>query len=254
MTVTLAHVSDLHVGQDRGDGGERALLRARQVVDYLNAMPGEVDGVLVTGDLADHGTAEEYRVVAEVLGALRFPVLTCPGNHDERVAYQTTLLSEPDSGGEAVNHVHQLAGFTVAMCDSTIPGRDDGLLDDSTLAWLDKVLSDTEEPALVCFHHPPVKLHIPIVDAIRQFGADRLAELLGQHDNVASVLCGHAHIGVVSTFAGRPLVVAPGVVSTLVPPFESAVPHGVDYGLPPALAFHVFDGSELVTHFRSLPG
>lgn len=252
MPVTLAHVSDLHIGHDRDDGGDRALRRARQVVDHLNAMPGDVDGVLVTGDLADHGDAEEYRVVRELLGTLRFPVLTCPGNHDERGAYRTGLLDEPADTG-AVNRVHRLAGLTIAMCDSTIPGRDDGLLDDDTLTWLDKELSDTEDPALVCFHHPPVRLHIPFVDNIRQQGEERLAEVLRAHDNVLTVLCGHAHTGAVTTFAGRPLVVAPGVVSTFVPPFESGLPLGLDYGLPPAVAFHVVtDDRGLVTHFRSL--
>jgi 3',5'-cyclic AMP phosphodiesterase CpdA len=255
MTVTLAHVSDLHIGQDRGDGSDRALRRARAVVDYLNAMPGDVDAVLVTGDLADHGTPEEYRTVAQLLAALRFPVLTCPGNHDDRGAYQATLLDEPDESGQPVNRVHRLPGVTVAMCDSTIPGRDDGLLEDNTLTWLDKVLSDApnDEPALVCFHHPPVRLAIPVADKIRQFGAERLADLLERHANVAAVLCGHSHTGAAATFAGRPLVVAPGVVSTILMPFESDLPYGLDYDLPPAVAFHVLDDDRgLVTHFRSL--
>jgi 3',5'-cyclic-AMP phosphodiesterase len=249
MTVTLAHLSDLHIGQDHdGDGGARALRRAQQAVAHLNGLPGDLDAVLVTGDLADHGTPDEYRSVSELLGTLRFPVLTCPGNHDERVAYRTTLLGEPDGHGEPINQVHQLAGLTIAMCDSSIPGRNDGLLDDTTLTWLDKVLSDTEDPALVCFHHPPVKLHHPFLDSIRLGDEERLADVL--NDKVVAVLCGHAHTAATTTFAGRPLVVAPGVVSTIVLPFES---DGiVDYGLPPAIAFHVLDDRGLVTHFRSL--
>jgi 3',5'-cyclic-AMP phosphodiesterase len=249
VTVTLAHLSDLHLGHDT-EG--RSLRRARQVVDYLNAIPGEIDGVLVTGDLADHGAAEEYRAVRELLATLRFPVLTCPGNHDDRVAYETELLAEESTGGAPVNRVHRLAGLTIAMCDSTIPGRAAGHLDDETLTWLDKVLADTEDPALVCFHHPPVKLHVPFVDDIRQRGAERLAEVLAAHDNVRAVLCGHAHTGATSTFAGKPLVVAPGIVSTLAPPWESTAEYGVEYGLPPAFAYHVFANGDLVTHFRAL--
>ncbi|HEX6354611.1 metallophosphoesterase [Actinophytocola sp.] len=248
MPLTLAHISDLHIGQDyQGDGGARALRRAQQVIDYVNALPGDVDGVLATGDLADHGAPEEYRVVRELLGSLRFPVLPCPGNHDVREAYRATLLGE-DSSGEPVNQVHHLAGFTIAMCDSSIPGRADGLLDDTTLTWLDKVLSDTEDPALVCFHHPPVALHVPYVDDIRLGNDVQLAEVL--NDKVLAVLCGHAHTAATTTFAGRPLVVAPGVVSTLVLPAEGD--HIVDFGLPPAIAFHVVDDRGLVTHFRSL--
>jgi 3',5'-cyclic-AMP phosphodiesterase len=248
--MILAHISDLHIGQDHeGDGGTRALDRAQKVIDYLNALSGEVDGVLATGDLADHGLPDEYRTVRELLGSLRFPVLTCPGNHDERVAYQTTLLAEPDDNGEPVNHVHHLAGLTIAMCDSTIPRRNEGLLDDTTLTWLDKVLTETEDPALVCFHHPPAVLHQQFIDGIRLQNEERLAEVL--NDKVVAVLCGHAHTAAVTTFAGRPLVVAPGVVSTLVLPFESS--DVLDFGLPPAIAFHVLDDDRgLVTHFRSL--
>jgi 3',5'-cyclic-AMP phosphodiesterase len=247
--MIIAHISDLHIGQERdGDGGARALRRAEQVVDHLNGLPGELDGVLVTGDLADHGLPAEYETVRELLGRLRFPVLTCPGNHDDRVAYRTTLLGEPDEHGEPVNHVHQLAGFTVAMCDSSIPGRDDGVLDDTTLTWLDKVLTETEDPALVCFHHPPVVLHHPYLDDIRLQDADRLADVLGE--KVVAVLVGHAHTAATTTFAGRPLVVAPGVVSTAVLPVEGDAI--LDYGAPPAIAFHVADDRGLVTHFRSL--
>lgn len=247
--MILAHISDLHIGQDRGDGGARALRRATDVVERLNRIDGEVDGVLVTGDIADHGLAEEYAVVRELLATIRFPVLTCPGNHDDRTAYLGTLLREPQADG-AVNRVHRVGGYTIAMCDSSIPRRDEGLLDDDTLTWLDKVLVESEDPALVCFHHPPLPLHVPLVDGIRLQEAHRLADVLAGHDNVAAVLCGHAHTGAASTFAGRPLVVAPGVVSTLVLPFESA--DVVDYDLPPAIAFHVFgDDGGLVTHFRS---
>jgi 3',5'-cyclic-AMP phosphodiesterase len=247
--VILAHISDLHIGQNHeGDGGARALRRAQRVIDYLDALPGELDGVLVTGDLADHALPDEYRIVRELLGTLRFPVLTCPGNHDVRDAYRTTLLGEPDGGAEPVNEVRHLAGFTIAMCDSSIPGRHDGLLDDTTLTWLDKVLSDTEDPALVCFHHPPVRLHHPYVDDIRLNDEERLADVLT--DKVVAVLCGHAHTAATTTFAGRPLVVAPGVVSTSVLPFEGD--HVVDFGLPPAIALHVVDDRGLVTHFRSL--
>ncbi|MDQ3790210.1 MAG: phosphodiesterase [Actinomycetota bacterium] len=251
--MILAHISDLHIGQDQGDGGARALRRAQAVIDRLNGLQGDLDGVLVTGDIADHGLPEEYETVRELLGTLRFPVVTCPGNHDERHAFRTALLGEPDDEGP-VNRVYRLGGYTVAMADSSIPGQNDGYLDDDTLTWLDKVLVESDDPALVCFHHPPVRLGVPFVDGIMLNEPERLAEVVRAHDNVAAVLCGHAHTGASATFAGRPLVVAPGVVSTSVLPFESD--DIVDYGLPPAIAFHILDDADgdrgLVTHFRSL--
>jgi 3',5'-cyclic-AMP phosphodiesterase len=53
----------------------------------------------------------------------------------------------------------------------------------------------------------------------------------------------------VSTFAGRPLLVAPGVVSTLRLPWETDT--DLDEQMPPALAFHVLDDNwRLTTHYR----
>lgn len=251
MTVILAHLSDLHLGQDHdGDGGARARERAERVLGYLDDLDGRVDALLVTGDIADHGAPAEYQLARELLTRQRFPVLTCPGNHDHRAAYRVAFPDGNDDG--PVNVVHHLPGATIAMCDSSIPGRDDGLLDDATIVWLDKVLSDArpDEPAFICFHHPPATLRLPAVDEIRQFREDRLTDLVERHRHVTAVLCGHAHTAATTTIAGRPLVVAPGVVSTAVLPVESgAVLH---YDLPPALAFHVLAGTRLITHFRSL--
>ncbi|MFE7194411.1 metallophosphoesterase [Kitasatospora sp. NPDC057541] len=248
--LTIAHFSDIHLGQEhRGDAGERARRRAEQVVAYLDALPGPLDAVLVTGDLADHGLAAEYREVAKVLTS-RYPVLICPGNHDVREPYREVLLGEAPSGGP-VNRLHALPGVDVLMLDSSIPGRHDGLLDDATLDWLDGELASgrTGLPALVAFHHPPVTLHLPYVDPIRQFGEERLAEVLGRHPRVRALLCGHAHTAAATVFAGLPVLVAPGVVSTVTMPCEGGA--GIAFDQPPMLAFHLLDDDgRLTTHYR----
>lgn len=240
--IVFAQASDLHL-----DGGERARERAEWTVRSLRAAFGDsLAAVLVTGDLADHGTADEYREVAQVLD-LPWPVLTCPGNHDVRGTYRQALLGEPPTD-EPVNEVHDVAGLRFVMCDSSIPGRDDGYLSDETLAWLDDALAGAAAPTLVCFHHPPVLLHHPFIDGIRQFGADRLAAVLDRHRHVVGVLCGHAHTPAAAMFAGRPLVVAPGVVSTLGLPFEEEL---LRMDLPPAYAVHLLgDDNRLVTRFQ----
>jgi 3',5'-cyclic AMP phosphodiesterase CpdA len=243
--IVLAHVSDTHL-----DGSERNAERAGRVMGYLNGLRQPVDAVLVTGDLADHGTLAEYEEVRKVLSS-PYPTFTCPGNHDVREAYRAVLLDEEGTG--PINRVHRAGGAVFAMCDSSIPGRANGFLDDDTLGWLDGVLESTtpETPVFVCFHHPPVRLHSPFIDEIRQHGEQRLAEILTPYPQVVGVLCGHAHTPAASTFAGRPLLVAPGVVSTLRLPWE----HGdvLDYDLPPAIAFHVLDEWRLTTHYRLVP-
>jgi 3',5'-cyclic AMP phosphodiesterase CpdA len=254
--LLLAHVSDTHL-----DGGERAAARAARVIGYLRDLPRPVDAVVVTGDIADHGLPAEYEEARALLAA-PFPVLTCPGNHDVRAAYRKVLLGEADgeAPGAPVNQVRRAGGALFALCDSTIPGRNEGLLDDATIAWLQGVLDQAPAgtPVFVCCHHPPVVLHSPFVDDIRLRGERRLAALVAGNPDVVALLCGHAHTPAATTFAGKPLLVAPGVTSTLRLPWE----HGdvadwrdaVDLDLPPAIAFHVLgDDRRLTTHYRLIP-
>ncbi|MEU0940218.1 metallophosphoesterase [Embleya sp. NPDC005971] len=249
--IVFAHLSDTHL-----DGGPHAAERTRAVLAHLNALPYDLDAVLVTGDIVDNGLPAEYDE-ARALLASRHPVLILPGNHDVRGPFREGLFDEP-AGDEPINRVHRTAGGAVfALCDSSIPGRADGLLADETLSWLTDVLDETPSttPVFVAFHHPPVELGSPEIDRIRQFGAERLAEVIAHRPNVAGLLCGHAHTPAATTFAGKPLIVAPGVVSTINLPWERADDDApfVDPKLPPALAFHRLDDEgRLTTHFRAL--
>ena len=241
--MLIAHLSDVHV-----DGTARAAERTARVFAHLDGLRHAPDAVLITGDLADHGTEAEYEELRTLLGER--DVLLCPGNHDRRGPYRKALLGEPASD-DPINAVHDLPGARIVLLDSSIPGRDDGYLDDATLDFLAAALADTppDRTVLVGFHHPPVILHVPFIDDIRQNGAQRLAKLLERHPNVAAVLCGHAHTPAASTFAGRPLLVAPGVFSTLCLPWETD--EIVDEARPPAIAYHVLDADRRVTtHYR----
>lgn len=243
----IAHVSDLHL-----DGGARAADRARAVFDHLDGLRQPVDAILVTGDIADHGRPSEYAEAADLFAG-RTDLFHCPGNHDRRPAYRKVLLGDPSGSDEPINRLHRLgaSGPAFLLCDSTIPGRDDGLLADETLAWIRATLTalPNEVPAFVAFHHPPVVLHHPFLDAIRLGREQSLASTLADFPQVVAVLTGHAHTAAVSTFAARPLLAAPGVVSTLVLPWEDD--RVVDLDQPPGLAFHVLDeDARVTTHYR----
>uniref|UniRef100_A0AAU2K075 Metallophosphoesterase n=1 Tax=Streptomyces sp. NBC_00049 TaxID=2903617 RepID=A0AAU2K075_9ACTN len=247
--IVIAHLSDIHL-----DGGRRAADRTRAVMDYLEGLPYDLDAVLVSGDIADNGTAAEYKEAAELLRS-RHPLVVCPGNHDERTAFRQGLVGDEVPSAEPVDQVLRGDGFVLAVCDSSVPGKHHGRLEESTLAWLDGVLTDTPQdtPVLVAFHHPPVPLHVPYVDEIRQFGEERLADLAERHPHLAAFLCGHAHTAAVTTFAGRPVLVAPGVVSSIRLPWEAQTGSSEHVHLdePPAVAFHVLgDDGRLTTHYR----
>jgi len=71
-TFRLAAVADLHCRQDQHG-------RFRELVKVVN---GEAEGLVLAGDLTDHGQVEEAETLAEALALLRVPCAAVLGNHD----------------------------------------------------------------------------------------------------------------------------------------------------------------------------
>ncbi|MBO3746219.1 metallophosphoesterase [Streptosporangiaceae bacterium NEAU-GS5] len=244
--MIIAHVSDIHIG-----GSDASVERAMRVRDHINGLPQAVDAIVATGDIADHALVEEYEIAREAL-TFNAPTIVCPGNHDVRAEFRKVLLGMDGDG--PVNQVLRLPGLTIALCDSSIPPRrNEGFLEDETLAWLESVLAAEDGPVFVGMHHPPVTLGMPYVDGIMLTNPEALESILRRHPQVKAVLVGHAHTGAASTFADRPLVVAPGVVSTALLPIETEGGIPVSYDLPPAYTLHVFDNDRLTSHVRAVP-
>jgi Icc-related predicted phosphoesterase len=71
-TFRLAAVADLHCRADQHG-------RFRELVRAVN---GEAEGLVLAGDLTDHGTLPEVETLAEALALLRVPCAAVLGNHD----------------------------------------------------------------------------------------------------------------------------------------------------------------------------
>jgi 3',5'-cyclic AMP phosphodiesterase CpdA len=243
--ILLAHISDLHV-----DGTPRAAERVKRAMDHLRALATPPDALLVTGDIADHGDPAEYREVATLLEA-PFPVLALPGNHDRRGAMRTALLGEPEDD-RPLNSAHHIGDLTILMCDSTIPGHDEGCLDEVTLGWLEDTLADPahQGPALLALHHPPVPVHHAMPDSVPLTNPGDLADLLTRHPRVLAVLAGHAHTAAASGFAARPVLLAPAVTWTLVIPPQAR--NIADLDAPVGIALHTIEDRQITTHFRTI--
>lgn len=145
----VAHISDLHFNGTRFN---RA--RIESTLSYLNARADGIDALLVTGDIADEGTPREYVEAYRVLDS-PLPTLVTVGNHDLRENYSEVLGNERSTA--PVNSSLLVDDVLLLSVDSSIPGRNDGYLDDETLTWMsaqiDAAGADTR--VLVAFHHPP---------------------------------------------------------------------------------------------------
>ncbi|MFI6870333.1 phosphodiesterase [Nocardia sp. NPDC050406] len=249
--VLLAHLSDTHFNT-RGRSSERA----ERVMAFLADLPTRPDAILVSGDIADEGSAEEYAQARSVLLDADLPVLILPGNHDDRALMREVLFGQEPSR-QPINQVHRVKGLTLAMLDSSIPGKGEGALDELTYTWLTDLLAATpaEDSVVLAMHHPPVPIHSTVVDPIRLTNPERLAEIVAGDDRVVGVLTGHAHVPITTVFAGKPLAVAPSVASFIGCDWEVSAPGHVpiDYAPDPSLYFHVIEDRRLLTALRPVP-
>lgn len=248
--ILVAQVSDTHF-----DLSDRNAARVDRVLAYLTGLRRRPDVILVTGDVTDAGKPEQYEQARRAFD-LDIPVYAIPGNHDDRANFRSVLLGEPAST-EPINQTRRIGDLTVALLDSSIPGEPSGLLSEDTYAWLRDTLAaaPADKPVLIALHHPPAHLFSPIVDEIALVAPEKLAELVAGDDRVIAVLTGHAHSSATTTFAGRPLLVAPSTASVLGGEWELDPPdHVMDYAPDPAVALHIIDETHgLTTHFRSVP-
>ena len=177
--LTVAHVSDLHIG-----GRPESVARAAQVIAHVCSMSPAPDVLLVTGDIADHGSPEEYATARDLLSAWDGPLLVGTGNHDVRGPFARVLM-----GGDREGPLDQeldVGAYRFLMLDSLVPAVDGqridhGELAESTLAWLDERLDASPRPTFVCFHHPPTTVGIGRADEIQLRNGPALEAVLTRH-------------------------------------------------------------------------
>jgi 3',5'-cyclic AMP phosphodiesterase CpdA len=253
MPTIIAQITDLHIKRpgERAYGQvdtETALIR---LIETLNGLKPRPDLVVISGDLVDGGTAEEYENLNALLEDLHLPFAVTAGNHDERVAARAAFPGQPFAPGSALNQ-HRAAGpVDVFLLDSSVPGKPHGALEAQTLDWLEAGLAagDAARPALLFFHHPPFATGIWHMDRQPLSNADALAAVIGKHPRVRLVAAGHAHRAVFTSFAG--------VTASICPAPNHAVALDLDRSLepafrlePPAFHLHVWDeaAGTLITH------
>lgn len=253
--MLLAQITDLHVSFDPAflDGRVAPREALRRAVAALAALDPRPDAVLLTGDLAENGRADEYAFILHALSQLDLPVFAVPGNHDSSPAMRAGL-GRFMCASETSHSCYVVDEFPLSLVglDTTVAGKACGALDAARLEWLEEALGQRAgRPVLVFMHHPPFDTGIRTMDACGLLeGRERLAELIAWHGGVVGVVCGHVHRSIHTSIAGVPTVVAPSVAHQIAPDLGVDAP--LQYRLePPAIALHRCEpGQMMVSHVR----
>ena len=253
--MLLAQISDLHIKRPGALAYRRVDTAAYLVrcIARLNALDPRPNAIVMTGDLVDQGTAEQYAHLKTLLATLDIPYYLLVGNHDARGPLREVFSERPElsAGGEFVQYAVDIGPLRVIALDSLVPGQSGGTLCDARLTWLAAQLDDARgKPVVVALHHPPFDAGIGHMDEIRLDApsSQRLAALIAQHPNVERVLCGHVHRPMFARFGGTIASAIPSPAHQVALDLRYDAPSAFTME-PPAFALHRYDAATgIVTH------
>lgn len=201
--VRLAALSDIHYSRS-SQGGMSALFA--QIADTA-------DVLLLCGDLTDYGLAEEARVLARDLAAVKIPVVAVLGNHDFEACEEREITRVLGDAGARVldGDTWEYHGVGFAGVRGFCGGFGRGALG----PWGEKIIKDfvheavqealklesalarlTTPHRIVLLHYAPIRATVEgeALEIFPFLGSSRLEEPLTRFD-VTAVFHGHAHKG-----------------------------------------------------------
>ena len=206
--ITLDLVSDTHIGKDN------AYAYVSRSFETINAEKGEIDGVIVAGDLTNTGAEPEmasaYSVFSSYTGS---NLITANGNHDYgrgtkagsmrpvAIKYRNEFMgldTEKDYYSTEIN------GYKVVVMGSEGNKPNSASISDEQLAFVESEVQEGSkggQPVFVVCHWPMRNTHgerisWPIIPggALDSSTTNKLKNILSRFDNVIYI-SGHLHAG-----------------------------------------------------------
>ncbi len=209
--ATIATVNDVHFGEEvcglmsglpegpifRSEPGADPYpeMMNRGAIQEISAIAP--DAVLVKGDLTCDGRDEEYAAFLAAYGtAFGDRLHHVRGNHD---AYRHQTYAP--EGPQRID----VPGLTIALLDTTIPGRTTGQMPAEQLEWLDDLAAEADRPVLLLGHHhvwnPGSSARPDEYFGIHPDDSERFIAAVARHDSILGYAAGHTHRNRVRRFA-----------------------------------------------------
>ena len=227
MTIRIGQLSDTHFvepGEPPEGGFSYDIVEAFGAVrDHMHAGP-ELDFVVITGDVADHGRPAQYRVALDAFEQLPGPVHVTPGNHDQDAAFQVGMGATKVSTPRVVHRDNWCFVFVDSnlglMVDDGNGHRVDpdysqrlwgnGLLGSAQREWLRQLCDHTAaDHVFVWLHHPPGQGN-GAVPASADY-VDEWRSLLADLPIIRGFGGGHTHMPLTAELDGVPVHVCPAL-------------------------------------------
>jgi predicted phosphodiesterase len=209
--ATVATVNDVHFGEIEcgilngvdddpiytaapGDDPYPEVMNRGAIADIKAIDP---DAVVVKGDLTSTGTRAEYQMFLNAYGpAFGERLVHVRGNHD---AYY---------GEDFASHAPLLVtlpGVTLAVIDTSVPGKASGGVSPETLEWLDQTAAEADRPVLLFGHHhawnPDSAERPDAYFGINPDDSEQLVAVVARRPRIVGYFAGHTHRNRVRRFS-----------------------------------------------------
>ena len=188
--IRFAFVTDTHVGAP-----ETAIEDLQRTVNDLNSQ-SDIDFVVITGDVTDYGSEEEFVAAKRVLDGLTKKWHIFPGNHDTKWSENGCNSFRKVFGTERFSF--DFGKYRFIGCGSGPNMRmSPGLASREDVLWL------RDEAARLAVSGQPVIFmnHYPLDDALANWYL-LIDEL--KNTNIQAAMCGHGHANKAMDFEGIP--------------------------------------------------
>lgn len=256
--MLIAQITDLHIGFDRDNPHELNVRRLNMVIDELNERQPRPDLLLVTGDLVENADDRRaYRHMESLVKRWQGPLLWAVGNHDSREHFLEVLPEVPADANGFIQYEADIGGLRWIVIDTLDPGRHGGMVCEARGAWLSERLAErTGDPTVIVLHHPPVDTGIAWMSALPcEHWVQRLEAIIRPAGQVVALIAGHVHRPIATSFAGKPLMIAPSTAPLVALDLDAVDPLHPDgraliIADAPGYALHFWEDGRILTHFE----
>ncbi|CAG9295175.1 phosphodiesterase [Celerinatantimonas diazotrophica] len=258
--MRIAQLSDMHfvaLGERLYDSVDVNACNA-DIIHQLNHLIDPLDAIVVSGDITNDGTAEQYQAAAKILGYARYPLYLINGNHDKTESFIEYLapLCAPLESAAQVRYQVDMGKRQLLFIDSTVPGQTYGQLSQSTLDWVAEQLAQTRLPVAIFMHHPPLALNSAHMDPINCRNGTKLLDFAEEFPHLEGIYCGHNHCYTTTVYRNVVVMSAPAT-SIQIPVYQHDATPYYQFDQPSCLLHSLSGDNRWVSyqhHFQLFQG
>ena len=190
--MKIAQITDLHLVKDKYKkiNDINSFNSARLVVERISKNYGELEHLVVTGDISDDGSIESYNHLKEILKPIKSSIHLMPGNHDcieTLEIFRNTINIENQF---YIENSHWLFFMFYTKKDDSPNGY---IKDIELQTFKSTVKQKIQKNIIIFLHHHPVLIGSEAMDKMVIENASLLLNLIRNNSQVKGVFWGHIH-------------------------------------------------------------